>query len=345
MTLVVPYPPGGGVDAIGRIVAAKLTTALGQQVVIENHGGAGGVIGMRQVARATPDGYTLVVTTTGMSLPSNLGYDLGKDFTPICLISSTPIVLMSHPDFPAKTVTDIVAMAKKEPGKLTLGTPPSPTVNYFAVEQFKALAKVEATIVSYRGTGPLSNDLVGGHVALGFNTIAPALGNIRAGKIRAIAVAAGKRSSVLPDVPTAAEAGLPGFDAVIYYGMMAPAGMPKPIVDKLNAALRGIVASDEAKNRIAADGGEPLGSSPEEFGANIAREEGKWAKVIKDLHLKVWIEMTAIAVSCPGRGAASIAAPQTRDPAFFTTNLGPGSRAKRRLAGTRGLFALLRSSC
>ena len=287
ITLVVPYPAGGGVDAIGRIVAAKLTTALGQQVVVENRGGAAGVIGMRQVAKATPDGYTLVVTTTGMSLPLNLGYDLAKDFTPLCLISSTPIVLMSNPTFAAKSIVEIIALAKKEPGKLTLGTPPAPTLNYFAVEQFRAMTGIEATVVTFRGTGPLTNDLIGGHVAVGFNTIAPSIGNIQAGKLRAIAVAAQRRASVLPDVPTAAESGLPGFDAVIYYGIMAPAGLPRPIVEKLNTALRKIVASDEGKQRIAADGGEPIGTSPEDFAVNLAREEGKWADVIKKLNLKV----------------------------------------------------------
>ncbi len=287
VTLIVPYPPGGGVDAIGRIVAAKLTTALGQQVVVENRPGAGSVIGMRAAARSAPDGYTLVVTTTGMSLPSNLGYDLIKDFTPLCLISSTPIVLMSNPAFPAKSIAEIVALAKQEPGKVTFGTPPAPTLNYFAVEQFKLMTGISATIVTFRGTGPLTNDLIGGHVAVGFNTIAPSIGNIQAGKLRAIAVAAQRRASVLPDVPTAAESGLPGFDAVIYYGIMAPAGLPRPIVEKLNTALRQIVASDEGKQRIAADGGEPIGSTPEEFAANIAREEGKWAAVIKKLNLKV----------------------------------------------------------
>ena len=287
ITLIVPYPPGGGVDAIGRIMAAKLTGALGQQVVVENRAGAGGVIGMRAAAKAAPDGYTLVVTTSGMSLPPNPGYDLAKDFTPVCLISWTPIVLMSHPSFPAKSIAEIIALAKKEPGKLTLGTPPPPTLNYFATEQFKSMTGINATVVTFRGTGPLTNDLVGGHVAVGFNTIPPSIGNIQAGRLRAIAVAAGARSSALPDVPTTAESGLPGFDAVIYYGIMAPTGVPRAIVERLNRELRQIVASDDGKKRIAADGGEPIGSSPEEFVATSAREEGKWRRVIQQLNLKV----------------------------------------------------------
>ena len=190
ITLVVPYPPGGGVDAMGRMVAQKLSLALGQQFIIENRPGAGGVIGTRAAAKAVPDGYTLVMMITGASLPANTGYDLDKDFAPVGLIASTPIVVMAHPSFPAKSLTDLIVLAKKEPGKLTVGTPPPPTINYFATELFKAMTGAEITIVSYKGTGPLTNDLVGGHVAVGFNTIPAARSNIEAGNLHAIAVAA-----------------------------------------------------------------------------------------------------------------------------------------------------------
>jgi len=287
VTLVVPYPPGGGVDAIGRIMAAKLSVALGQQVIVENHGGAGGVIGLRAVAKAAPDGYTLVVTTTGMSLPANTGYDLGKDFTPISLVSATPIVVMSHPDFPAKTMADIVAMAKKEPGKLTIGTPPAPTINYFAVEQFKSLAKVNIVIVPYKGTGPLSNDLIGGHVGLAFNTTAPALGNIRAGKIRAIAVAAAKRSAALPDVPTLDESGLRGLDVSQWWGLLGPAGLPREIVTKLNADLGEIVKLPATRARMAELGMEPVGSSPAQLGELIHADITKYRKVVKEANIRI----------------------------------------------------------
>ena len=164
---------------------------------------------------------------------------------------------MSHPSLPAKSLADVIALAKKDPGKLTAGTPPPPTLNYFAIEMLKAMAGIDLTIVTYKGTGPLTNDLVGGHVALGFNTTAPALGNIQAGKIRAIAVAAPRRSAALPDVPTAAEAGLPGFEAVLYYGIAAPAGTPRAIIDRINREMRAIIASDEISKRIVADGGDP----------------------------------------------------------------------------------------
>jgi tripartite-type tricarboxylate transporter receptor subunit TctC len=287
ITLVVPYPPGGGVDAMGRIVGQKLAAALNQQVIIENRPGAGGVIGTRAVAKAAPDGYTLVMMITGISLPANTGYDVRKDFAPIGLVSSTPIVMMAHPSTPANSLADVIALAKKEPGKLAVGTPPPPTVNYFAAELFKAMTAVDITIVSYKGTGPLTNDLVGGHVPLAFNTIAPAISNIEAGRLRAIAVAAPARSAALPDVPTSAESGLPGFEAVFYYGVSAPAGTPRAIIDLLSKELRLIVASEDVKKRLIADGTDPAIGTPEEYAANIEREEGKWAALIAKLGLKV----------------------------------------------------------
>jgi tripartite-type tricarboxylate transporter receptor subunit TctC len=286
ITLIVPYPPGGGVDAMGRLVAQKLSLALGQQFIIENRPGAGGVIGTRAAAKTAPDGYTLVMMVSLISLPSS-GYDLNRDFAPVGLIASTPIVAMTHPSFPAKSLADVIALAKKEPGKVTLGTTPPPTINYIAAELFKSLSGAEMTIVSYRGTGPLTNDLVGGHVAIGFNTIPPAIGNIEAGRLRAIAVAAPARTAALPDVPTAAESGLPGFEAVQYYGLSAPAGIPRPILERLNKEMRSMMTSEEVTKRIVADGGDPMPSTPEEYAANIEREEGKWAALIKKLGLKI----------------------------------------------------------
>jgi len=287
VTLIVPYPAGGGADAVGRLIAQKLSVALGQQVIVENRPGAGSVIGTRAAAKAAPDGYTIAMVLTGISLPANLGFDIKQDFAPIGLIASSPIVLMAHPSFPGTSLADVIALAKKEPGRISAGTPPPPTLNYFAAELFKAMTGVDITIVTYRGTGPLTNDLVGGHVPLAFNTITAAQGNIQAGKIRPIAVAAPKRSAALPDVPTAAEAGLPGFEAVIYYGISAPAGTPRPIIERLNKELRAIVTSEEISQRLIADGGDPAPSTPEEYAANIDREEGKWAALLKKLGLVV----------------------------------------------------------
>ena len=291
ITLIVPFPAGGGVDALARIAAERLTVALGQQIIIDNRGGAAGVIGTRAAAKAAPDGYTLVMSTSGTtsinpSLYVNPGYDPLKDFAPVGLVAATPIVVMAHPSFPAKSIAELITLAKRE-DKLDVGTPPPGTENYLAAELFKAMTGINMTIVSYKGTGPLTNDLVGGHIAVAFNTIAPALGNIQAGHLRALAVAGRARSGLLPDVPTVAESGLPGFEAAVRYGVLAPAGTPRPIVERINAELRAIVSADETRARIAAQGGEPLVATPEEYAADIAREQAKWGVLIKKLGLRV----------------------------------------------------------
>jgi tripartite-type tricarboxylate transporter receptor subunit TctC len=287
ITLIVPYPAGGGVDVMGRLVGQKLAVALGQQVVIENRGGAGGMIGTRDAARSPPDGYTLVMLLTGISLGANTGYDVNKDFAPIGIVASTPIIVVAHPSVPAKSLTDIIALAKKEPGKYSAGTPPAPTVNYFAAELFNTMAGTEIPVVTYKGTGPLTNDLLGNHVQLGFNTIPASVSNITAGALRGIAVAAATRSAALPNVPTAAESGLPGFEAVQYYGLAAPAGTPRPIVERLNKELRTALDSADMKKLLVDAGSDPAPSTPEEYAANIRHEEGKWADLIKKLGLKL----------------------------------------------------------
>ncbi len=287
ITLIVPYPPGGGVDVMGRLVGQKLSAALGQQVVIENRAGAGGMIGTRDIAKATPDGYTIGMMLTGISLGSNTGYDVNKDFAPIGLVASTPIIIDANPSLPAKTVADVIALAKKNPGKYSAGTPPAPTINYFAAVLFNMMAGVDITVVTYKGTAPLTNDLLGNHVPLGFNTIPASVSQIQAGQLRAIAVTGAKRSAALPDVPTASESGLPGFEAVQYYGVTAPAGTPRPIVEHLNKELRAMLSADDMKKRLIADGSDPAPSTPEEYAANIQREEGKWAALIKKLGLKI----------------------------------------------------------
>ena len=287
ITMIVPYPAGGGVDVMGRLIGQKLSVALGQQVVIENRGGAGGMIGTRDAARAAPDGYTIVMLLTGISLGVDPGYDVNKDFAPIGIVASTPIIVDSNPALQAKSLSDIIALAKKTPGKLAAGTPPAPTLNYFAAELFNLMAGTDITVVTYKGTGPLTNDLLGNHVSLGFNTIPASVSNIAAGQLRGIAVAAPMRSAALPDVPTAGESGLPGFEAIQYYGLAAPAGTPRPIVDRINKELRAILTSDEMKKRFIADGSDPAPSTPQEYGDNIKREEGKWAALVAKLGLKL----------------------------------------------------------
>ena len=292
ITLVVPYPPGGGVDAMARVVAQKLSEAFKQQVVVENRGGGGGTIGTRAVARAAPDGYTLLLGHTGTisinpSLYVNLGIDPRKDFAPIGLIASMPVVLLANPAFPAKTVADFIALAKKEPGKLNIGTSAVGTGGYMCAELFKSVAGIQATIIPYKGTAPVMNDLLGGHVAIAFGVLPPALGNLQAGKLRAVAVASLKRSSLLPDTPTFDESGLPGFEGVLHYGVLAPAGTPQEIVDRLSAELRKLVATDDVKNRIHAEGGDPMTSTAAEYAADIDKEEKKWAGLVHRLGLKV----------------------------------------------------------
>jgi tripartite-type tricarboxylate transporter receptor subunit TctC len=286
VTLIVPYPPGGGVDTMGRLIGHKLSVALGQQVVIENRGGAGGMIGTRAALKAAPDGYTLVMTLTGLSLGPNPGYDVAKDIAPIGLIAFTPVIVMAHPSLPVTSLADVVALAKKDPGTLGIGTPPPPTINYFAVELFKMLAGVDVSIITYKGTGPLTTDLLGGHVKLGFNTIPASIGYIAGGELRALAVTSTKRATVIPQVPTAAEAGLPGFEAGFYYGISAPAGTPRPIIDRLNKELRAAIAAPDMQKRLVDEGTDPTPSTPEEYAVNLEREEAKWAALIKQLGLK-----------------------------------------------------------
>jgi len=286
ITMIVPYPAGGGVDAMGRIVGQKLSDALGQQVVIENRGGAGGMIGTRDAAKSAPDGYTIVMLLTGISLGNNPGYDLQKDFAPIGLVASTPMLVVANPAFPAKSLADVIALAKKDPGKYSDGTPPAPTLNYFAAVLLNQMAGVNITVVTYKGTGPLTTDLLGNHVPLGINTIPAAGTQVTAGQLRGLAVTDTKRSPALPDVPTSAESGLPGYEAVQYYGLAAPAGTPKPIVERLNKELVKILSTDEMKKRLLQEGSVPTPGTPADYAANMVREEGKWAALVKKLGLK-----------------------------------------------------------
>jgi tripartite-type tricarboxylate transporter receptor subunit TctC len=292
ITLIVPYPPGGGVDAMARIAGERLSAALGQQVIVENRGGGGGNIGARAVARAAPDGYTLLLGHTATlsinpSLYSNAGYDPVKDFSGVGLIASMPVALLAHPTFPAKTIAEFIAMAKAQPGKINIGTSAIGTGGYLCAELFKVMAGVDVQIVPYKGTAPVMNDLLGGHVPVAFGVLPPAMGNLESGNLRAIAVTSLTRFSGLPNVPTVAESGLPGFEAVLHYGVVAPKGTPQAVIDKLNNEVRVLAANDEVKKRIAAEGGDPLTSSPSEYDADIASDAAKWAKLIRQLNLKV----------------------------------------------------------
>jgi len=292
VTLIVPFPPGGGVDAMARVVAAKLSEALKQQVVVDNRTGAGGNIGTRAAARAEPDGYTLLLGHTGTlsinpSLYSHAGYDPRRDFAPIGLVASMPVALLAHPSFPAKSIGEFIALAKQNPGQFNLGTSAVGTGGYMCAQLFKAMAGVDIAIIPYKGTAPVMNDLLGGHVPIAFGVLPPALGNIEAGKLRAIAVTSRTRTTLLPNVPTFDESGLPGFEAVLHYGVLAPAGTPKEIVGQLNFELRRLVDSEDVKKRIQAEGGDPMTSTPEEYARDIDTEETKWGNLVRKLGLKV----------------------------------------------------------
>lgn len=291
ITIVVPMPPGGGLDLFARIAAENLLHALKQDVVVDNRGGGGGNIGTRAAAKAAPDGYTLLLGQTGsMAINPTLygasaGYDPRKDFAPIGLIAAMPIILTAHPSLPTKSVSELIALAKRQPGKLNIGVPTVGSSAYMAAEMFKMMAGVDMNIIPYKGTGPLTNDLLGGHVPVGFNNIAPSLTNIQTANLRALGVASLTRSPVLPDVPTVAEGGVPGFEAVVRYGLLAPAGTPRPIIERLNRELNDFLKLPEVRSRIASIGAEPLNSTPEEYAADIDREEKKWGALLRQLKL------------------------------------------------------------
>jgi tripartite-type tricarboxylate transporter receptor subunit TctC len=286
ITLIVPYAPGGGNDVLARGVAEPMSKALGQPIVIENRGGAGGSIGTRQVAKSAPDGYTLGLGGTGTlaidpTLYPNAGYDPRKDFAPVGLIATSPLIVLVNPSVPAHNVQELIALAKAQPGKLNYASAGKGSGIHLGTVLFAITAGIELTHVPYRGTGPALTDLLGGHVAMFFSSLPSAVGLVKDGKLRALGVTGLKRSAIFPDVPTVAEQGLPGFEAVLHYGIVAPAGTPRPIVDKLNAALRAALNSDDVHRRIATEGAEPLPTTPDEYAADIDREETKWSALVK----------------------------------------------------------------
>jgi tripartite-type tricarboxylate transporter receptor subunit TctC len=291
ITLIVPYAAGGGNDVIARIVAERMSASLGQPIVIENRGGAGGTIATRQVAKAEPDGYTLLIATSSLainpSLYPNVGYDPRKDFSPVGLIASSSNVVLVHPSVPVKSIAELIALARQKPGGLDFASTGTGSSVHLAAELFAGMAGVTLNHVPYKGSGPALNDLLGGHVALMFSTMASAAGLVRDGsKVRALAVTGATRSALFPDLPTVAEAGLPGYEAVLHYGIVAPAGTPRPVVEKLNAALNATLASDEVKRRLSVEGAEPLPMNPDDYATDIAKEETKWSEIIRKSGMK-----------------------------------------------------------
>ena len=286
ITLVIPFAPGGSTSIVGRGIADKMSGLLGEKVVVDNRPGAGGTVGTKAVARSEPDGYTLVLGYTGTlaigpSLYKSVGYDPRKDFAPIGLIGNAPNSLVVNPSFPARTVAELIAYAKANPGKVNFGSAGAGTASHITGEYFGRSAGITLVHIPYKGTGPALTDLLGGHIPMAFAPIPASHSNVSAGKLRALAVTSTTRSGLLPDVPTMVEAGLPDFDASLYYGLAAPAGTPRAIIDKLNKVLREALASEEVKRQLGNDGTEITPGTPEDYAAFIDRDEKKWAQLVK----------------------------------------------------------------
>lgn len=284
--IIVPNPPGGATDVLARVISEQLGTRLGQPVVVENRPGASGTVGSDLVAKARPDGHLMVMGhaashATSPSMYRNLPYDPVTSFAPVTLVANVTNVIIVNPSVPAKSVKELIAVAKASPGKLVFGSGGTGAITHLAGELFKQLAGVELRHVPYKGSSQAMTDLLGGHISLMFENLPGAVGHIRSGKVRPLAVLSQKRSSAVPDLPTVAEAGLPGAEAVSWFGLLTTAGTPKEVVDKLNREIVAVIRKPEVQARMADVGAEAVGSSPEEFGKLIRSERDKWGKVIK----------------------------------------------------------------
>jgi tripartite-type tricarboxylate transporter receptor subunit TctC len=290
--LVVPFPAAGTTDILARAVAQKLTESLGQSVVVDNRPGAAGNIGSDLVAKSPPDGYTLLMGTVGThainpSLYSKMPYDHIKDFVPVVLVAGVPNVLVVNPALPINSVADLIKLAKEKPGTINFASSGSGTSIHLSGELFKTMAGVDMTHVPYKGSAPALTDLMGGQVQIMFDNLPSSLAQIRAGKLRAIAVTSMTRAPALPNVPTISESGLPGFEASSWFGVLAPAGTPAPIVARINAEVNKWLQSADAREKLLSQGAEAAGGSPEQFATFIRAETEKWAKVVKASGAKV----------------------------------------------------------
>jgi tripartite-type tricarboxylate transporter receptor subunit TctC len=288
---VVPFPPGGAMDVIARTLGERAARALGQPFVIENRPGAGGNIGAEAVAKAPADGYTIMITSIGMAtnkaLYPRLGYDPVKDFAPVSLLAVVPNVLVVRADNPARSVKDVVAAAKRAPGKLTYASAGNGTSIHLAGEVFASSAGIDILHVPYKGSGPAVTDLLGGQVDMMFDSITSAGPHIQAGKLRALGVTTATRSAALPDVPTIAEAGVPGYDVSPWFAVFAPAGTPEPIVAKLQATLVEAMRQPEIRSRLAGVGAEPIGSTPAQLGQHLHQELSRWSKLVAERNIRI----------------------------------------------------------
>jgi tripartite-type tricarboxylate transporter receptor subunit TctC len=289
--MIVAYPPGGGTDIVGRMVAQKLGETLGQSVLVENRGGASGNLGTELAARAAPDGYTILMgnvapNAINVSLFKNLPFDPVADFVPVSLVASTPNILVVHPSIPARTVKEVIALAKAKPGTLNFASAGVGSSSHLAGELFRILAGADIVHVPYEGAGPAIVDVLSGQVQLYFATMPAAMPHVKSGKLAAVAVTSSRRSRALPDLPAIAEAGVPGYEASTWYGVLAPARTPAAVIARLHENIVRILAVSETRARLADQGFETVGNSPEEFGASIKSEIAKWGKVIGDAGIR-----------------------------------------------------------
>jgi tripartite-type tricarboxylate transporter receptor subunit TctC len=288
---VVPFPPGGGTDTMARAMATRLGEALGQQIVVDNRGGGGANIGAELAAQAQPDGYTWFMSTVthavNATLYRNLGYNLIKDFVPVTHLGGTAYVVVVHPSVPAKSLKDLVALAKAQPGQLRHSSSGTGSGPHLAAELFKDMTGIKMLHVPYKGGGPSVLALVANESQVGFTTTPSCIGQLKAGRLRGLAVSTAQRSHFLPDLPTVAEAGAPGYETSAWYGLLVPTGTPKEVVARLNAETAKVLALSDVKARLDATGMVPETSSPEELGKKIKTEVDKWAKIVKALNLSV----------------------------------------------------------
>ena len=288
--LIVPWPPGGGADVIARVIFQKVGDATGQQVIVDNRGGASTIIGMEMVAKATPDGYTFGFPTSNLAvnpaLYAKLPFDVTRDLAPVMLAVNGLYILVVHPALPAKSVSELIALAKTSPGKLNASIAGAGTPTHLGLEQFKAMAGVNIAAINYKGAAPAATGLLSGETQLMFVSAPTVLTQVQAGRVRALAAMGARRSSALPDLPTVAESGLDGYAVSEWYGVVAPAGTNAPYIDRINAELRKVLAQAEVKDRLAVLGAEIVASTPQEYGAFIKSEIAKWGKLVREAGIK-----------------------------------------------------------
>jgi tripartite-type tricarboxylate transporter receptor subunit TctC len=290
--IIVPFTPGGGVDVVARIIAPRLSELLGQSVIVENRGGAGGSVGATAVAHAPGDGYTLLLGTasthgTNPNVYTKLGYDPVRDFVPVALITSAPLVLVANNAVPVKTAADLIALARTKPGELSFGSYGTGSSNHLVAELFNTMAGIETNHIPYRGSAPMMTDVIGGRIQFAFDGVAATLGYVRGNTVRMLGVSSVKRSPVHPDEPTISESAVPGFEATVWFGLFAPAGTPTAVVNLLNSKVNAALAPAEVREGFLKIGNEPVGGGPDVLAAQVQSELQKWTTIVREKNIRI----------------------------------------------------------